>query len=581
MSGPRFQEDLWPKLMMKAAVNFWRTIRYLRYSQVCQRVKMRLKQKTISRSRYQRQCNTDRYQINCIRNTCREAVDRKVFEGPSTFCFLNVRLDTKNSWFPPGASPLWLYNLHYFDYLFDVENDELFWRVIDGWLKEVPPLTKAAWHPYTTSLRICNWICSFSERYDRERLGGIADPLLGSFINSIYNQTQFILDFLELDVLGNHLIENCKALIVSGAFFGNDIWLDKGIKILTQQLHEQILADGGHYERSPMYHCIVMEDLLLIRAALIAAGRKTDPFDEVIRRMARFLANIVERDGSIPLLNDSAYGISLEPDLLLNEASRIQDMDLLGQNRVVFLEDFGLFIVRTTALSLTFDVGANCPDYLPAHAHSDQLSYTLHFDDTPIITDSGTFEYTKGEWRDRFRETASHNTIKIDDIDMIDTWSSFRVGRRGYPVATRIDLEKMVAKCSIDNFHFLGVDVAREIEVLQDYAGIVVRDFYSCKTGGHRFSSYLQLHPELEVGREETTEGAKKVEILSKKGVLVYLFVQPQYDIVVDTSWYSEQFGLKVERIRLCISGELPVGDCVARYALVKAGKERNCSLSF
>ena len=23
-----------------------------------------------------------------------------------------------------------------------------------------------------------------------------------------------------------------------------------------------ILADGGHYERSPMYHCLVLEDLL-------------------------------------------------------------------------------------------------------------------------------------------------------------------------------------------------------------------------------------------------------------------------------------------------------------------------------
>lgn len=565
---------------MESVINFWRTIKYLRYSQICHRVKIRLKQKIISRSRYQRKRIIDRSQIRFIRNSCKEAVDRKLFEGPSNFCFLNVRLDTEDSWFPKGASHLWLYNLHYFDYLIDIEDEETFWRLIEGWIRHVDPLTKSAWHSYTTSLRICNWIFSFSARYDGDRLGTLSDPLLGSFLESIYNQTQYVADFLELDVLGNHLIENCKALIVSGAFFGKDAWLDKGLEVLEQQLQEQILADGGHYERSPMYHCIVLEDLLQVRLALVAAGRETEPFDEVIRRMAGFLTNIVELDGSIPLLNDSAYGISLEPDLLLNEVSRILDIDLPGQNRVVFLEDFGLFLVRSPALSLTFDVGANCPDYLPAHAHSDQLSYTLHMDGIPLITDSGTFEYTQGEWRNRFRETASHSTIKIDDIDLIDTWSSFRVGRRGYPVATSIDLEKMVAKCTIDNFHFLDVDVAREIEVLQDFAGIVVTDFYSCKTGGHRFSSYLQLHPELEIGREETTESAKRVEIVFKNSVLAYLFVQPQYDIVIDTSWYSEQFGLKVERIRLCISGELPVGDCITRYALVKAGQGMNLSAS-
>lgn len=558
---------------MKSAINFWRTIKYLRYSQVCQRVKIRLKQKTISRSRYQRHNIIASSQVSRIRNPCREAIDRKSFESPSTFCFLNIRFDTENSWFPPGASPLWLYNLHYFDYLFDIEDEETFWRLIESWIERVVPLTKAAWHPYTTSLRICNWIFSFSARYDGKKLETLAEPLLGLFFNSIHNQTQYVADFLELDVLGNHLIENCKALIVAGAFFGKSAWLNKGVKVLAQQLREQILADGGHYERSPMYHCIVLEDLLQVRLALVAAGKETVSFDKVIRRMAGFLANIVELDGSIPLLNDSAYGICLEPKLLLREVSQVLGLDLPDEKRVVFFEDFGLFVVRSATLSLTFDIGANCPDYLPAHAHSDQLSYTLHMDGIPIITDSGTFEYTQGEWRNRFRETASHSTIKIDDIDLIDTWSSFRVGRRGYPVATRINLEKMVAKCTIDNFHFLDVDVAREIEVLEGFAGIVVTDFYTCKTGRHRFSSYLQLHPNLEIGGEETTESAKRVEIVLKKSVVAYLFIQPQYNLAVDTSWYSEQFGLKVQRIRLCISGELPVGDSTTRYALVKAGQ--------
>lgn len=565
---------------MKAAMNYWRTIRYLKCSQICQRVKIRLKQKTIFRSHYQCKDITDIDRINCIRNPCREGVDRKLFERPSTFCFLNVSVDTDNSWFPQGASPLWLYNLHYFDYLFDIEDEETFWRLIGSWIDRVVPLTKAAWHPYTTSLRVCNWIFAFSARYDGGRLNSFAGSFPGSFFDSIYNQTRYIADFLELDVLGNHLIENCKALIVAGAFFSDNEWLRKGEEILAQQLREQILGDGGHYERSPMYHCIILEDLLQVRLALVAAGRATATLDEAILRSADFLANIVEADGSIPLLNDSAYGISLEPNLLLREVTSVLGMEMPDEKRVVFLENFGLFLVRSPTLSLTFDVGANCPDYLPAHAHSDQLSYTLYMNGMPIITDSGTFEYTKGEWRNHFRATASHSTIKIDDYDLIDTWSSFRVGRRGYPIATKIDLEKMVARCAIDNFHFLGVKVAREIEVLQEFSGIVVSDFYSCRTGKHRFSSYLQFHPEMGIGREAMAENVKRVEIVRKNSVVAYLFVQPQYNFVVDRSWYSEQFGLKVERVRLCISGELPVGNCVTQYALVKAEQNSKFSAS-
>ena len=39
-------------------------------------------------------------------------------------------------------------------------------------------------------------------------------------------------------------------------------WKNRGIRILNEQLKEQILNDGGHFERSPMYHCIILEDLL-------------------------------------------------------------------------------------------------------------------------------------------------------------------------------------------------------------------------------------------------------------------------------------------------------------------------------
>ena len=39
-------------------------------------------------------------------------------------------------------------------------------------------------------------------------------------------------------------------------------WLTKGLGILARQIPEQILADGGHFERSTMYHALALEDIL-------------------------------------------------------------------------------------------------------------------------------------------------------------------------------------------------------------------------------------------------------------------------------------------------------------------------------
>ena len=56
-----------------------------------------------------------------------------------------------------------------------------------------------------------------------------------------------------------------KALIFAGLFFEGpdaDRWVGLGLKILSKELNEQILEDGGHFELSPMYHSIILEDLL-------------------------------------------------------------------------------------------------------------------------------------------------------------------------------------------------------------------------------------------------------------------------------------------------------------------------------
>ncbi len=176
------------------------------------------------------------------------------------FRFLNEEHDllSQSDWNHPVRAKLWLYNLHYFDDLNAAGACErLNWHrsLIMRWIVENPPGTGNGWEPYPLSLRIVNWI--------KWVLAGNALPQAA--LESLAIQSRFLAKRIEFHLLGNHLLANAKALVFAGFFFEGkeaDAWGVKGLRILNRELPEQILKDGGHYERTPMYHSIILEDLL-------------------------------------------------------------------------------------------------------------------------------------------------------------------------------------------------------------------------------------------------------------------------------------------------------------------------------
>lgn len=82
---------------------------------------------------------------------------------------------------------------------------------------------------------------------------------------SLWNQVNWLAGRPEFHLLGNHLFINAKALLFAGVIFGIDeqsAIYKKALKILKEELSEQFHDDGAHFELSPMYHSLAMEDLL-------------------------------------------------------------------------------------------------------------------------------------------------------------------------------------------------------------------------------------------------------------------------------------------------------------------------------
>lgn len=362
--------------------------------------------------------------------------------GPMTYRFLSVerQVRTASDWDRPSDDKLWRYNLHYFD---DLDARDASARVawhralIERWVRENPPVQGTGWEPYPVSLRLVNW-CKWC-------LTG--NDLAPEALHSMAVQARFLAQRLEIHLLGNHLLANLKALLFAGAFFGGeeaDRWRRVAQTRLRSELREQILADGGHFERSPMYHAIMLEDVLdlmqldavfpwLLQAELVECLRLK------AREMLDWLRVMTHPDAQISLFNDSAFEIAPTLAVLQRYAAHL-GVSPAGSDGIgtTLLEHSGYARLASSRLVLLADVGEIGPAYLPGHAHADTLSFELSIDKHRWVVDSGTSRYDVSTERLFQRSTRAHNTVEVAGLDSSEVWSSFRVARRALPRDVRV-----------------------------------------------------------------------------------------------------------------------------------------------
>src|SRR3990167_4880310 len=178
---------------------------------------------------------------------------------PNKLSILNQTYDIASSiWNDPKIDKLWLYNLHYLDPLNSkdgLRDSAWCYNFITRWITDNPPAIGCGWEPYPISLRIVNvikWIV----------IGNSAKTMI---LHSLAVQTRYLSQHIELHLLGNHVLANAKALLFAGIFFTGEEaarWFIIGLKLFSTEITEQILSDGGHFELSPMYHSLILEDIL-------------------------------------------------------------------------------------------------------------------------------------------------------------------------------------------------------------------------------------------------------------------------------------------------------------------------------
>jgi uncharacterized heparinase superfamily protein len=436
-------------------------------------------------------------------------------------------------------------------------HDDFAAALIDAWIAQNRSGVGVNWaSPLEIGLRSISWLWAMGFL--------LAAPMVANerkvrWIRSLAQHYQALKGRLSLHTdRTNHLIGETTALWMLAAAMpglpGADRQRERATGVLAVEIERQVTADGVSREQSIGYHCFVVDMYVQVVAlARRLAIALPAVIETRLESMLDFLSRVLGPAGDMPQIGDGDDGRALpfpaplsareRGEALLAVGAHLFDRPewmprrgessdlvywLLGREAAdaaparrrepvdsgsTVLREGGycfLDAISETGQSrqLVFDVGGL--GYLPnaAHEHADALSILARVNGTLVLGDPGTGTYTgSAAIRDRFRGTAAHNTVTVDDLDQADMLDTFKWVN---PVRS-----ELIAWNSTDEFDYVAarhggyrrlrrpVDHRRDVLFVRpDYWTVVDRIEGS---GDHRIVRRFHFPPGIELTRRDGT----------------------------------------------------------------------------
>ena len=351
-----------------------------------------------------------------------------------------------------------------------------------SWFEQCPYALGPNW---TSSLehavRLTNWAVAW------QLLGGEHNPLFAGeagaefrrlWLESIYLHCRFIAGhFSHFSSANNHLFGEYMGLFIAAlnwpCWKESARWRDQAMIGLENEARKQNGPDGVNREQATWYHHEVADMMLLCGLLGRASGYDfSSRYWVRLEAMLTFIASIMDVAGQVPMIGDADDAVmvrfSREPEFnpyrsllatgavlferadFADKAQRYDDKSrwLLGEagsggfnqlrqsrherhaTRRTFSEG-GYYLIGDrldTPEEIRMMVDAGPTGYLSiaAHGHADALAVTLSVGGKEFLIDPGTYAYhTEKKWREYFRGTSAHNTIRIDTEDQSVSGGNF------------------------------------------------------------------------------------------------------------------------------------------------------------
>ncbi|MDA9325351.1 heparinase II/III family protein [Flavobacteriales bacterium] len=501
------------------------TVKYLKIEQIAYRVLYDLRRKFVNK-KYSYDTKKSVVPLKWS-NTIEKFTS---YSGNFEFRFLNIthKFEEKIDWNYDTFGKLWTYNLNYFDFLNQSSIKQSEALILMKYYVERTKELKDGLEPYPTSLRCINWIKYLSKE-------NIQDAEINK---SLYNQYCRLLDNLEYHILGNHLLENGLSLLFGAYYFKDDVLYLKAKNIINEELEEQILRDGAHFELSPMYHQIILDRVLdcifLMKENPWKKNLELLYFMKVkATEMMSWLIEITFKDGTIPMVNDSAFGIAPDTSSLLDYAENLKIIP-----RKIQLSACGYRKFTNDTYEFFSDVGEVGPKYQPGHAHADTFSFLLTTD-KPFIVDTGLSTYNMGEVREEERSTIFHNTVTINDENSSKVWSGFRVANRA-----NVTIEKDIENELVASHNGYKNKRVKHTRSFKAYASeILINDFINKDLEAQ---AHFHFHPDCKIEVSLSNKALKFNDIT--------IVFEGSIELKKSTYQYAKGYNNKLEADKITIT---------------------------
>lgn len=423
----------------------------------------------------------------------------------------------------------------------------------------------------------------------------------------------------------NHYLANLIGLFAIGATMPYlrqaHAWLRFGTAELLKELNRQVLGDGADFEASTNYHRLVLEIFLLFFT--VSKASSVDLPAEAwakLEAMFAFVRAYLKPDGEAPLLGDSDDGrllkfkerASTEHSYLLSIAAVLFDKSEFRQTLQIDEEAvwwFGgaglhqfaqqpvrqsqssaafdeaqIFIQRKDSLYLIADCGDHGAKGRGSHAHSDALSFELFAYGQTLLRDPGSYVYTASRhWRQRFRSTAYHNTVRIDrrEISEINADQPFALGANVLPKinAWHSDAQRDVLDAEHYGYHRLPSPVTHRRIITFDK----VAEYWTledCFTkpdyGGesHLFEFFFTFEKGLKL---RIGKGDRVTALGETSGLIIQPLVPQDFSPRLTTRWISTAYRTRMRSCGIVYKLAMRL-DCALRIKILlipfKAGEE-------
>lgn len=315
-------------------------------------------------------------------------------------------------WTYEAAGPYWLAGLHGFEFLPDLSacgaaGASAARDTIESWLRAGTLAGPIAQAPATRGRRLSHWL----QLYGRLEVGAAPE-----FLERLRQAIIVEADALELQLpgglAGSEAIAAIKGLLLAGLAAPEGWgWRGRAERLLERELTQQILADGGHIERSPSRHLAVLRDLTDLALAYGLRGQFMPPaLTGAIGVMAPILRLFQHGDGALALFNDANEETAGQIELVLAAASIAEPQPLVQAPAMGFQR---LAAGKTVIL---VDSGRPSPPGYDLCAHAGSFAFELSVGRERLIVNCGAHAGDP-DWHEALRATAAHSTLTLDDTN--------------------------------------------------------------------------------------------------------------------------------------------------------------------